>query len=415
MADADDGEAVRRLRRSSLMVFWGGLAVAVLCSPFNILTRTKFSTDLDAWLVISVISAAVAVLALAVYLVAPSFDKPRQRRELYAALAGRAAPSEPIIMLVAPGEVSETGTIEKAAERFFTGQSLLRNSASTYYGMSGKPMLPGGEQDATGSAPGGKDFDPVERLRAAIDDRALLAVIGTQVLTAVADRSVIEPAQREEIFRRLAMIARLIVMIADPSARAMADLAQLVTFPELIAKTLIIMPRGEGATRWGTLVDQAAAKLGLTLPAHDRNGAVFRLTADKRVGDTVTLESLEVGLERYLIGRANGRDLDVAQMWKAVATAHSSIAPHSAIDFARRVGVTRFVDDADTLIKLLGGTVVRQEGGFMAKTTVTVRLPGETKSFARDIDMVQWIIDDLAPRVESGAVMAATGAAIPSA
>jgi hypothetical protein len=39
-----------------------------------------------------------------------------------------------------------------------------------------------------------------------------------------------------------------------------------------------------------------------------------------------------------------------------------------------------------------------------------VRLPNEAKSFARDPDMVRWIVEDLAPRVESGAVTAEAGA-----
>jgi hypothetical protein len=411
MTDPDDRGATRRLRRASLLVFWGGLGVAVLCSPLNILTHTKFRTDFDYWLVASVIAAVVAGLALVVYLASLVSDRSRQRRTLNAALAGGAAPDKPIIMLVVPGVAVGTGAIEKTAERFFTGQSLLRNTATTYYGLSGRPMLPPGEEDA-GPTPGAGDFDPLERLPAAVDDRAPLVVINALGLTTDADESLTET--REEIFRRLSAAARLILMIAAPSAQVLTDLAQLVASPALIAKTFFIMPRDEAATRWAALADHAAAKLGLALPAHARAGAVFRLTADKRVGDTVALESLESGLRNYLTGRASERDLDVEKLWKAVAIVQSSIAPRSALDFARRVSATRFVDDAETLIKLLGGTVARPEGGFLAKTTVTLRLAGETKSFARDTDMVQWIIDDLAPRLESGAVTAATGTATAS-
>jgi hypothetical protein len=413
--DTDRRESLRRLRRVSLMVFWAGLVAALLSSPFNILTRTKFSTDLDTWLISSLILASAAVLALVVYLASLASDKPRQRRELRAALAGEAVPDDPIIMLVPPGDVVEAGAVEKAAERFFTGGSILGSSikASTSYGLSGQPLRPAGEEAteiAAGQAAAAGGYDAVEKLRAAVDERALLVVIGTRRFSSGADRTIVEPAEREEIFRRLIAVARLIVLIGDPSARPLADLAQVAASPALIAKTVVIMPRGIAATRWATLVDDVTQRLGLALPAHDRNGGVFRVTAEPRVGETVALESLATGVQNYLAGRGPGADFDVERLWKAVEVAQSSIAPRSALDFARRVSETRFVEDAETLIKLLGGTVAREEGGFLAKSSITVRLPNEAKSFARDPDMVRWIVEDLAPRVESGAVTAEAGA-----
>jgi hypothetical protein len=80
--------------------------------------------------------------------------------------------------------------------------------------------------------------------------------------------------------------------------------------------------------------------------------------------------------------------------------AQAQAYPQTVADWARRVVATGYVDDGETLIKQLGGSVVYQDfGEIFTHEKITVRLPGEEHSFESKYDMVQWIVKDLVPKV----------------
>jgi hypothetical protein len=80
--------------------------------------------------------------------------------------------------------------------------------------------------------------------------------------------------------------------------------------------------------------------------------------------------------------------------------AQSQTPPQTAAGWARRVAATGYVDDGETLIKQLGGSVFYQElGEIFTDEKITVRVFDEEHSFESKYDMVQWIIKDLVPKV----------------
>ena len=90
-------------------------------------------------------------------------------------------------------------------------------------------------------------------------------------------------------------------------------------------------------------------------------------------------------------------------MWKSLhAEYRRSLRvanPKTPSDWAARVATTRFMDDGEELIKRLGGSVDWES----KKAAVVVRVLGQERTFDSGMDMVAWIVRDLAPKVEAEA------------
>jgi hypothetical protein len=68
--------------------------------------------------------------------------------------------------------------------------------------------------------------------------------------------------------------------------------------------------------------------------------------------------------------------------------------PKTPADWAARVAITGFIEDAEQLIRQLGGAVEKGKG-----TRVSVRVSGEERTFANGFEMVQWTLRELVPKV----------------
>jgi hypothetical protein len=411
MNAANSSQAIRRLRNASLWTFGISLLAIVFFSPFNILSG-GFNFDQPFWFVAPVVAAAVAVLAIAVYLVALSLGQDAARRELVEVLAGQAARDRPIILLLLPFDFAEPGPIERAGGLILGGLATL----ALLFGAAGRavgapPTHPYGFgssadfEQQLGSALAGVIYDAAERLDDAIDSRAELVTIGNSRISCGSDTFGLNNAEGPDAFRRLAEAAVLILIVADMSPAVLWELSQIVQSGDVLAKTVFIMPQGGSAKRWAALAEHAAGNLGATLPPHDDNGCCFRLTADRHPGDTAALESFTAGLQGYLEGLTTGA-FSVAELWRSVETSPvvSAVLPKTASDLARRVTATRYVEDGEALIRQLGGTVIYQETGeIFTSTKITVRVFGEEHAFESRYDMVQWIIKVVVPRAMSAA------------
>jgi uncharacterized membrane protein YhaH (DUF805 family) len=75
----------------------------------------------------------------------------------------------------------------------------------------------------------------------------------------------------------------------------------------------------------------------------------------------------------------------------------------TALDCARRLLETKFVDDAKALIEALEGTISYIEKGVIfSKLGILVHVFGERRLFNSEYEMVQWIAKEVAPKVVEG-------------
>jgi hypothetical protein len=415
MNDANSSKSIRWLRNASLCTFWLGVFAIVFFSPFNILNRTNINDT--AWFVAPFVAAAVAVLAIIVYLIALELGQGEARDGFVAVLTGEAARDRPIILVLLPFDFAESGPIERAFGQFVSGISVV----ALFFGAAVRPVtapptLPysyGAFEQELGSALARAIHDAVDELDDAIASQALLVTIGNRCVSCGSDEFGLNDKDGPETFRRLAEAAELIVLLPDQSPAVLWELSQTLPSRALLEKTVFIMPRGGSARRWAALAEYATDKLGATLPRHDGNGCCFRLTSDRQPGETVALESFNRGLQSYLESATTGA-FSVAELWKSVKMfpVESPAVPQTAPDWARRVTATGYVDDGEALIKQLGGTVAYQVSGeVFTSTKITVRVFGVEHSFESQYDMVQWIIKDVVPRVMSGPANPAGGIA----
>lgn len=419
MKVAYGSDSIRLLRTASLWTFWLSLIAILLLSPFNILSRANF--DDTFWFVAPFVASGVAVVAIAFYLFALGLGRAQARHEFVSILTGETARARPIILLLAPFDFSEPGIVARTADQFFSGLAMV----AAFFGAAGvaataQPTLSrpiGYGMIATEQALGAAFWRAIRDAMAEFDDaiidsQAILVAIGDSYIACEDDKIGLNQSDRPQIFQRFADVAALIVMMPDMSPRVLEEFSQIVSSSILLAKAALVMPRG-AEKRWAELAEYAASKLGVTLPPHDDDGCVFRLTSDRRPGAAVSLKAFTRGLQTYLESQTTVGTFSVAELWKSVETSQneisgldtikSSVLPQTASGWARRVAATGYVEDGEALIKQLGGSVVYQESGeILTHEKIMVRVFDEERQFENMHDMVQWIIKDVVPRVTSG-------------
>jgi hypothetical protein len=407
-------QSVRWFGRACLILFWLSVVAIPFFSPLNILFYTNLYFD-DRLYLVPIFAAVAAILALAFYLFALKLGQAQVDREVNAWLAGKPIGDRPIILFLRSFETAKSGLLTRALRR--VGKAILvLTYLSTPSGTSAlaQDFLGSEMTDAAGDSLaekqtrfvlGGSIYDAEEELDRAIDSRALFVAIGNKRISYGAAKIIVKDEDWQELFRRLTAAARLIFMMPGPTASVLWELAQITSSRDFLEKTVFIMPRNVAAEAWATLTEETQNNLGAGLPRYRRSGCYFHLRSDGHLAKICGLELFTEVLQEYMTDRAGGTSFEVAELWKLIAFTEASKGalsspPKTVSDWAYRVMATKFVDDAETLIKELGGSVLYEEQGEISRTTrITVKVLGEERNFGSRYEMVQWIIKEIAPRV----------------
>ena len=103
-------------------------------------------------------------------------------------------------------------------------------------------------------------------------------------------------------------------------------------------------------------------------------------------------------LGRHLATYDKARPPGIDELWRSSHAELKRYAqaadPQTAADWAARVAITGFIEDAEGLIRQLGGAVERGKG-----TRMSVRVSGEDHTFANGFELVQWTLRELVPKI----------------
>jgi hypothetical protein len=165
----------------------------------------------------------------------------------------------------------------------------------------------------------------------------------------------------------------------------------------MLQKIVFVMPRDGSASAWAALAQTTLGRIGARLPPYDPNGCFFRLGADGPA-ETIPLETFALRLGRRLATHDAARALSFDELWRSTYAEERRLQqaanPKTPADWAARVAITGFIEDAEQLIRQLGGAVEKGKG-----TRVSVRVSGEERTFANGFEMVQWTLRELVPKV----------------
>jgi hypothetical protein len=386
---------LRLVRRYSFRAFWLG-PLALVFSGVVVLPP---------WLLPVVLRWPMfAVAMILVYLSALALGPPVARQEIAAALSGSGRSTRPIILFLRSVDPVEHGLLARAVRRcsravlgfiyfFFTPAQLVAGSIAETDGTDADPTLR--------FVLGIDRYAVEERLDEAIESRAIVVSIGNKRASHGPARLVVDDGDWHARFRRLTDAAMLIFILPGASSSALWDAALLVGSRSTLQKIVFVMPRDGSPSAWAALAQTTLGKIGARLPPYDPNGCFFRLGAEGPA-ETIPLETFVLRLGRRLAAHDAARALSFDELWRSTYAeekrSRQAANPKTPADWAARVAITGFIEDAEELIRQLGGAVERGKG-----TRVSVRLSGEARAFANGYELVQWTLRELVPRVGTDA------------
>jgi hypothetical protein len=381
---------LRLVRRNSFRAFWLG-PLALVFSGVVVLPP---------WLLPYVLRWPMfAVAMILVYLSALALGPPVARHEVAAALSGGGS-TRPLILFLRSVDAVEHGWLARSARRcsravlgfiyfFFTPAHLVAGTIAETDGTDADPTLR--------FVLGIDRYDVEERLDEAIESRATVVSIGNGRASHGPARLAVDDGDWHARFRRLTDAAMLIFILPDASSSALWDAALLVGSRNMLQKIVFVMPRDGSASAWAALAQTTLGRIGARLPPYDPNGCFFRLGADGPA-ETIPLETFALRLGRRLATHDAARALSFDELWRSTYAEERRLQqaanPKTPADWAARVAITGFIEDAEQLIRQLGGAVEKGKG-----TRVSVRVSGEERTFANGFEMVQWTLRELVPKV----------------
>jgi len=169
---------------------------------------------------------------------------------------------------------------------------------------------------------GGGRFDVEEKLDDAVGANAMLVAIGDKHVSYGSAKLTVGDSEWQDMFRRLADSALLIVMMPGPSEAVLWELAQILGSPPLAAKTVFAMPRasdqGTSETRaWAQFANAVDRTLRVRFPAYQALGCYLRLRPAERSWDSAHLEPFTREVARAF--RQGASDIDVAALFARAA------------------------------------------------------------------------------------------------
>jgi len=107
-------------------------------------------------------------------------------------------------------------------------------------------------------------------------------------------------------------------MMPGPSASLLWELSQILWSPNLLEKTVFIMPRGgnHSLVKAWEIVSDVAAQLGVSFPVYSSQGCYFRLRGDGHPSDTVALEPFTRALRKFVTSPAYTGLIDATEVLK---------------------------------------------------------------------------------------------------
>jgi hypothetical protein len=290
-------KAFRWIGRAALFVFW--LCVFAEATLSQALSETL--GDLSFWAVVAAF-ILLGSLALAAYVVALKLGQSQKTREheqaLNEALSGNTL--QPIILFL----------------RSFT---LAESSLASRIGRNLVQLLV-----AFLARDGVEHYDADEELDNAIGAKALFVAIGDKHMSYGSFKLIVPDEKWQEIFFRLAHLAKLIVMMPGPSTSTIWEMSEILSSPEYLEKSVFMMPRINNLSSapkekvsWAALVEVVAKEFDVRLPAYRKDGCYFRLGKDRRLAATTQLEAFTRGLRKYLARQKGSDGFSIADIWNA--------------------------------------------------------------------------------------------------
>jgi hypothetical protein len=382
----------RLARRYSFRAFWLGPLAMVLSGI----------VVLPSWALPYVrLWPSFAVAMIAIYLSALALGRLVAWQEIAAALSGRGQSPRPIVLFLRSVDPAQHGFLARAVRR-----SARAGLGLFYWVFSPAHLVAGSFADTDGTEAdptlrfvlGIDRYDIEEQLDEAIDARAMLVTIGNKRASHGSAGLVVDDGDWSTRFRRLIDAAAMIFLLPGPSSAALWDASLLVGSRDTLHKIIFIMPRDGSPHAWTALAQTTLGKIGTRLPPYDPDGCYFRLGTDGAAAETIPLELFMFRLGRQLAAHDGARELSFNDLWRAsqaeLKQALQAADPKTVSDWAVRVAATGYIEDAEELIKQLGGAVEWGTG-----TRVSVNVSGELRSFANGYEFVQWTTRELVPKI----------------
>jgi YidC/Oxa1 family membrane protein insertase len=284
---------LRRIRRASRITFW-------LSAIFLLISG---STSVAGWLV--GVLLATAVLAVVIYLLVLWLGQKLEGREFAGVLASDHGGTRPIILFLRSFGIARSSL----GARFMVELGYIARSGFSI----GIASLPG---DAVGFFD--RRYEVEENLDNAIGLNAMFVAIGDRIASYGAAKISVQDEDWQKTFFRLASISQLIFMMPGPSASALWELSQIMQLPNLLEKTVFIMPRGGKVSliRLWNRVREMAGELGVNLPSYVSEGCYFRLREDGHPSETFALEPFTNALHKFVRSPSYTGVIDLAKLLK---------------------------------------------------------------------------------------------------
>jgi YidC/Oxa1 family membrane protein insertase len=292
--------AVRAARVISRFVFWIGAIAALVLAQLG---------SRDAIFLLPLVLAAT-LLSIVVYLAALYVGGRVAGRTFQAALASEDSRQWPIILYLRSFDIARSSLLARlTTELGYIVRGFFVTSINSLAGES------------SGSFSDRGRYEVEEHLGEAIGLNAMFVAIGDKVASYGAAKIKVGDAEWQKTFHRLAASARLIFMMPGPSDALLWELSELVRSPDLIAKSIFIMPReraGYGYRDAWTKAASKAAEHGVTFPPYAASGCYFRLGSDGRPCERADLEAVTRALRAYLIRPPRVEAADFATILRTV-------------------------------------------------------------------------------------------------
>lgn len=279
----------RQVRGACQIIFW--------LSAVGLLVASRIPDGETAMLAL----ASIVLIALLAYLTALSIGASIANRVFAAALSSDRGSRWRIVLFLRSFAIAKSSlTTRFFIELGYVARGFFFTSVSR---LAGEP---------SSSFRDRYRFEAEERLGDAIGTRAMFVAIGDRLASYGAAKLRVPDSDWKQTFNALAESSELIFMMPGPSVALMWELSEILRDPNLIAKTIFVMPpeRKPSATRNRVMwmhAGELAKVVGVVLPPYQPRGCYFRVDADGLVCETVGLHAFTIALPAYL-DRRSGSD-----------------------------------------------------------------------------------------------------------
>ena len=274
----------------------------------------------------SLLSPTAAVLiwcasgcAFATYLAALVLGQKQVNTELTAFLGSHQKIERPLILFLRSFNIARSGLFHRVVMPLLSFVMILS-----------------GETGASDFVP----YDIEEEIDAAIGPKATFVAIGSKRISYGSAKITVNDENWQDMYRQLTTRAWLILIMPGPTEAALWELSEIVRSPDLLKKTIFVMPPSGFAELWPTMreylakmarhskaaftnssrwsqVVASATDYGVALPRYKEQGGCFRLELNGHPDIRMTdLEAFTRALSKYM---ATGQGaLSADDLWSSI-------------------------------------------------------------------------------------------------